>query len=65
MLVIGRRPPLRAPAYIEAKSGRQLTFMVGVTNVPTATPAEFEQLTGDQAKMTAAIQQAYRDTRRP
>jgi serine-type D-Ala-D-Ala carboxypeptidase/endopeptidase (penicillin-binding protein 4) len=45
--------------YIEAKSGRQLTFMVGVNNVPIATPAEFEQVTGDQAKMAVAIQQAF------
>jgi D-alanyl-D-alanine carboxypeptidase len=45
--------------YIEAKSGRQLTFMVGVSNVPIATPAEFEQVTSDQAKMAAAIQQAF------
>ena len=45
--------------YIEAKSGRQLTFMVGVNNVPIATPAEFEQVTGDQAKMAVAIQQSF------
>jgi D-alanyl-D-alanine carboxypeptidase/D-alanyl-D-alanine-endopeptidase (penicillin-binding protein 4) len=45
--------------YIEAKSGRQLTFMVGVSNAPIATPAEFEQVTSDQAKMAAAIQQAF------
>ena len=45
--------------YIEATSGRQLTFMVGVSNVPIATPAEFQQVTEDQAKMTAAIQQAF------
>jgi D-alanyl-D-alanine carboxypeptidase/D-alanyl-D-alanine-endopeptidase (penicillin-binding protein 4) len=44
--------------YIEARSGRQLTFMVGVSNVPIATPAEFEQVTADQAKMAVAIQQA-------
>ena len=45
--------------YIEAKTGRQLTFMVGVANVPIATIAEFEQVTADQAQMTAAIQQAF------
>jgi D-alanyl-D-alanine carboxypeptidase/D-alanyl-D-alanine-endopeptidase (penicillin-binding protein 4) len=45
--------------YIEAKSGRQLTFMVGVSNVPIATLAEFEQVTADQAKMAAAVQQAF------
>lgn len=45
--------------YIEAKTGRQLTFMIGVANVPIATTAEFEQVTADQAQMTAAIQQAF------
>jgi hypothetical protein len=30
-----------------------------VSNVPIATPAEFEQVTADQAKMAAAIQQAF------
>jgi D-alanyl-D-alanine carboxypeptidase/D-alanyl-D-alanine-endopeptidase (penicillin-binding protein 4) len=45
--------------YIDAKSGRELTFMVGVSNVPIATAIEFEQVTNDQAKMAAAIQQAY------
>jgi hypothetical protein len=45
--------------YIEAKTGRQLTFMVAVGNVPIATTAEFEQVTEDQAKMTAAIQQPF------
>lgn len=44
--------------YVEAKSGRKLTIMVGVSNVPIATPAEFEQVTADQARM-AAIQQAF------
>ncbi len=45
--------------YIEAKSGRQLTLMVGVSNVPIATSAEFEQVTADQAKMAVAVQQAF------
>jgi D-alanyl-D-alanine carboxypeptidase/D-alanyl-D-alanine-endopeptidase (penicillin-binding protein 4) len=45
--------------YIEAKSGRQLTFMIGVGNAPIATAAEFEQVTSDQAKMVDAIQQAF------
>ena len=44
--------------YIEAKTGRQLTFMVGVSNVPIATPAEFEQSRGPGG-MVAAIQQAF------
>jgi D-alanyl-D-alanine carboxypeptidase/D-alanyl-D-alanine-endopeptidase (penicillin-binding protein 4) len=45
--------------YVEAKSGRQLTIMVAVSNVPIATPAEFEQVTADQSKMAVAIQQAF------
>jgi D-alanyl-D-alanine carboxypeptidase/D-alanyl-D-alanine-endopeptidase (penicillin-binding protein 4) len=45
--------------YIEAKSGRKLTFMIAVGNVPIATTAEFLQVTNDQAKMAAAIQQAF------
>jgi serine-type D-Ala-D-Ala carboxypeptidase/endopeptidase (penicillin-binding protein 4) len=45
--------------YIQANSGRPLTFMVAVSNVPIATPAEFEQVTADQAKMAVAIQQAF------
>lgn len=45
--------------YIEANSGRQLVFMVGVSNVPIATPAEFEKVTADQAQMAVAIQQAF------
>ena len=36
--------------YIEAESGRRLTFMIGVSNVPFGTPAEFEQVTTDQAR---------------
>ena len=55
MIVLGNS----LAGYIEAKSGRQLTFMVGVDNVPIATPAEFEQVTGDQAKMAVAIQQSF------
>jgi D-alanyl-D-alanine carboxypeptidase/D-alanyl-D-alanine-endopeptidase (penicillin-binding protein 4) len=45
--------------YVEAKSGRQLTIMIAVSNVPIATPAEFEQVTADQSKMAVAIQQAF------
>ena len=44
--------------YIQAKSGRQLTFMIAVGNVPISSIAEFEQITDDQARMVAAIQQA-------
>ncbi len=45
--------------YIEAKSGRQLTFFIGVANVPLASVAAFLQVTTDQARMVAAIQQAF------
>jgi D-alanyl-D-alanine carboxypeptidase/D-alanyl-D-alanine-endopeptidase (penicillin-binding protein 4) len=45
--------------YVEAKSGRQLTIMVAVSNVPIATPAEFEKVTSDQSAMVVAIQQAF------
>jgi D-alanyl-D-alanine carboxypeptidase/D-alanyl-D-alanine-endopeptidase (penicillin-binding protein 4) len=45
--------------YVEAKSGRQLTIMVAVGNVPIATIAEFEQVTADQSKMVVAVQQAF------
>jgi serine-type D-Ala-D-Ala carboxypeptidase/endopeptidase (penicillin-binding protein 4) len=45
--------------YIEAKSGRLLTIMVAVGNAPIATPAEFEQVTADQAKMVSEVQQAF------
>ena len=45
--------------YVEAKSGRHLTIMVAVANVPLATTAEFEQVTADQSKMVVAVQQAF------
>ncbi|MGD9529233.1 D-alanyl-D-alanine carboxypeptidase/D-alanyl-D-alanine endopeptidase [Pseudonocardia sp.] len=45
--------------YIEAASGRKLTIMIAVGNVPIATPAEFTQVTADQAQMAVAIQQAF------
>jgi D-alanyl-D-alanine carboxypeptidase/D-alanyl-D-alanine-endopeptidase (penicillin-binding protein 4) len=45
--------------YVEAKSGRQLTIMIAVSNVPIVTPAEFEQVTSDQSKMAVAVQQAF------
>jgi len=43
--------------YINAKSGRRLTFMIVVGNVPISTPAEFDTITAEQARMVAAIQQ--------
>jgi D-alanyl-D-alanine carboxypeptidase/D-alanyl-D-alanine-endopeptidase (penicillin-binding protein 4) len=45
--------------YVEAKSGRRLTIMVAVSNVPISTPAEFEKVTADQAAMVVAVQQAF------
>lgn len=44
---------------IRAKSGRSLTFMIAVGNVPVATPAEFLTITDEQAQMIVAIQQSY------
>jgi serine-type D-Ala-D-Ala carboxypeptidase/endopeptidase (penicillin-binding protein 4) len=43
--------------YINAKSGRHLTFMIVVGNVPISTPGEFNTITAEQAQMVAAIQQ--------
>lgn len=45
--------------YVEAASGRKLTVMIGVGNVPLASPQEVGEVTADQAKMVVAIQQAY------
>ena len=44
--------------YIQAKSGRRVTFMIAVGNVPLASPAAFLQVTEDQARMIEAIYQA-------
>jgi len=54
MIVLGNS----LAGYIQAKSGRQLTFMIAVANVPISSIAEFEQITPDQARMVAAIQQS-------
>jgi serine-type D-Ala-D-Ala carboxypeptidase/endopeptidase (penicillin-binding protein 4) len=54
MIVLGNS----LAGYIQAKSGRQLTFMIAVGNVPISSIAEFEQVTDDQARMVAAIQQS-------
>jgi serine-type D-Ala-D-Ala carboxypeptidase/endopeptidase (penicillin-binding protein 4) len=43
--------------YINAKSGRRLTFMIVVGNVPISTAAEVETITAQQARMVAAIQE--------
>ncbi|MBV9355740.1 MAG: D-alanyl-D-alanine carboxypeptidase, partial [Chloroflexi bacterium] len=44
--------------YIQARSGRQVTFMIAVGNVPIASTAEFVTITDDQAHMIEAIYQA-------
>jgi D-alanyl-D-alanine carboxypeptidase len=44
--------------YIQAKSGRELTFTIAVGNVPISSIAEFLQITDDQARMVALIQQS-------
>ena len=36
--------------YIHAKSGRRLTFMIVVGNVPISTPAEFDTITAQQVR---------------
>lgn len=54
MIVLGNS----LAGYIQANSGRQLTFMIAVGNVPISSIAEFEQVTDDQARMVAAIQQS-------
>ncbi|HEY2564323.1 MAG TPA: D-alanyl-D-alanine carboxypeptidase/D-alanyl-D-alanine-endopeptidase [Acidimicrobiales bacterium] len=43
--------------YIHTKSGRHLTFMIVVGNVPISSPQEFETITRQQAQMVAAIRQ--------
>jgi D-alanyl-D-alanine carboxypeptidase/D-alanyl-D-alanine-endopeptidase (penicillin-binding protein 4) len=44
--------------YIQAKSGRQVTFMIAVGNVPISSVAEFLAVTDDQARMIEAIYEA-------
>jgi D-alanyl-D-alanine carboxypeptidase/D-alanyl-D-alanine-endopeptidase (penicillin-binding protein 4) len=53
MIVLGNS----LAGYIQTKSGRQVTFMIAVGNVPISSIAEFLQITDDQARMVAAIQQ--------
>jgi D-alanyl-D-alanine carboxypeptidase/D-alanyl-D-alanine-endopeptidase (penicillin-binding protein 4) len=45
--------------YINAKSGRKLTFMIAVGNVPIAAEEEFFDVVDDQARMIERIQQYY------
>jgi D-alanyl-D-alanine carboxypeptidase/D-alanyl-D-alanine-endopeptidase (penicillin-binding protein 4) len=44
--------------YIQAKSGRQVTFMIAVDNVPISGVPEFLTITEDQGRMIEAIYQA-------
>jgi D-alanyl-D-alanine carboxypeptidase/D-alanyl-D-alanine-endopeptidase (penicillin-binding protein 4) len=43
--------------YATTKSGRRVTFMVAVGNVPIRSALVFEAITDDQARMVVAIQQ--------
>jgi D-alanyl-D-alanine carboxypeptidase len=54
MIVLGNS----LAGYIQAKSGRQVTFMIAVDNVPISSIDEFVQVTEDQARMVVAIQQS-------
>jgi len=54
MIVLGNS----LAGYIQANSGRQVTFMIAVANVPISSIDEFLQITDDQARMVAAIQQS-------
>jgi D-alanyl-D-alanine carboxypeptidase len=42
--------------YIHTRSGRRVTVMIVVGNVPLSSAEEFLAVTNDQAKMIAAIQ---------
>jgi D-alanyl-D-alanine carboxypeptidase/D-alanyl-D-alanine-endopeptidase (penicillin-binding protein 4) len=44
--------------YVQTKSGRQVTVMIAVGNVPISTLAEVLTVTADQARMVEAIQQS-------
>jgi D-alanyl-D-alanine carboxypeptidase/D-alanyl-D-alanine-endopeptidase (penicillin-binding protein 4) len=44
--------------YVQTASGRQVTVMVAVGNVPISSLEEFLTVTDDQAQMVAAVQQA-------
>ncbi|MBV9061203.1 MAG: hypothetical protein JO296_11440 [Pseudonocardiales bacterium] len=49
---------LRILSYVHTTSGRQVTVMIAVGNVPISTPADVLTLTADQARMVEAIQLA-------
>jgi serine-type D-Ala-D-Ala carboxypeptidase/endopeptidase (penicillin-binding protein 4) len=44
--------------YVQTKSGRQVTVMIAVGNVPISTAADVLTITADQARMVEAIQQS-------
>ncbi|MGH3452008.1 MAG: D-alanyl-D-alanine carboxypeptidase, partial [Haloechinothrix sp.] len=44
--------------YVQTKSGRDVTLMIAVANVPISSSAEFLKVTDDQARMVVAIQQS-------
>ena len=44
--------------YLETKSGRRVTFMIAVDNVPLASPSGVLEVTDEQAQMVAAM---YKD----
>ncbi|MBV9580680.1 MAG: hypothetical protein JO057_19035, partial [Chloroflexi bacterium] len=44
--------------YIQARTGRQVTFMIAVGNVPISSIPEFLSVTDDQARMIQAIYEA-------
>jgi D-alanyl-D-alanine carboxypeptidase/D-alanyl-D-alanine-endopeptidase (penicillin-binding protein 4) len=43
--------------YARTRHGRRVVFMVAVGNVPIRSPADFLEITDDQARMVVAIQQ--------
>ena len=44
--------------YLETKSGRRVTFMIVVGNIPIASASGVLEVTGEQAKMVATL---YKD----
>ncbi len=45
--------------YLQAKTGRHLTFMIAVGNVPISSATGIIDITGEQARMVEDIYQAY------
>jgi D-alanyl-D-alanine carboxypeptidase len=44
--------------YVHTKTGRQVTVMIAVGNVPIASPEDVLAVTADQARMVEAVQQS-------